>query len=1167
MEMSVAQIVLMNSDFHYNSATHGGVLTTYGNYRVTVKSSRFYNNEIMNRWYSRGGVFGFWDQTTASIEASHFYHNGRNYTKGGVFYIECSSVAIYKCEFLNNSVRSFGGVISMLQGSVSIDSCYFRNNRGYQGGVLDANQHCSITINNSTFTGNSVDKVDVNNSHAYAGIMIMSYFVNLTASKTLFINNTAFKHGGAIYATIANMIFDNCQFIENHSGQDGGIMYLTWTEITFLADNTMLDNLATGNGGAIFVSSNSIMNIYDRLDVINNIANESGGGFYLYRSMIVSQLNSTLTLIDNRAAVNGGGVFATISVLRVLSNRDSSTETSVNFTNNTSQMGGGVYLALTSQLHIIKSGNNYTRTLYSVYFTANSANYGGAVYVADDTNSQQCASVSYMNLSVDTECFLQVISPVSIDLMMYNYISINFAQNTAKISGSTLYGGLLDRCTLDPKAEISLANVQIKNHTGGPVQGLDFFKNVSEIDVIDQHAISSNPVSICFCDIEDPAMHDCTIESHSINVRKGQMFNVSVVAVDHISQTISNTSIYASLRYPNSGMGEGQMVQTTTESCTTLNFNIYSKKTTETLILYPEGPCKNATRSQKTIDILFLKCRCPIGFSPNVSMKSRCSCVCDPKLQQYITNCNTSTHSLRRDGNFWIAYIFRNASNLSEGGDYLIYPNCPFDYCVRPHSRKVWINLNNTINGSDAQCANSRSGLLCGVCQPNFSLSLGSSRCIPCSEKSWYRNLAVLVVASILAGIGLVALIFILNLTVAQGTLNGLIFYANIIGANESIFFPSISNINQPVYVFVSWLNLELGFDACFIKGMDSYWKTWLQLVFPTYVIGLVALIIFISERSLRFTRLITDAGKNPVAALATLTMLSYAKYLRTIITTLSLAILHYHSGTKVLWLADASVEYFNVKHSILFIVAILILIVGMAYTFLLFFWQWLYRLNFITQRYPRFCHFFEVYHVPYITKYRYWTGLLLVVRFLLYLVFALNTSGDPGVSLLAIIAVTSSLIFLLKGQFGRIYKNWMIDILETTCYLNIILFSATTLFLVESKRDQTTVTFISIFITFVLCFLIIIHHTYSEIWLKLIRNRISCRNNDSHRDTEVRGILDIYNNEIGAQTEAICTFSEIEAPRRTSECLEAVNDADANQENHYCDSDECTPLLMNNEA
>ena len=34
--------------------------------------------------------------------------------------------------------------------------------------------------------------------------------------------------------------------------------------------------------------------------------------------------------------------------------------------------------------------------------------------------------------------------------------------------------------------------------------------------------------------------------------------------------------------------------------------------------------------------------------------------------------------------------------------------------------------------GADAQCAYNRSGILCGTCQENLSLSLDSSHCLPC---------------------------------------------------------------------------------------------------------------------------------------------------------------------------------------------------------------------------------------------------------------------------------------------------------------------------------------------------------------------------------------------------------------------------------------------------
>ena len=84
-----------------------------------------------------------------------------------------------------------------------------------------------------------------------------------------------------------------------------------------------------------------------------------------------------------------------------------------------------------------------------------------------------------------------------------------------------------------------------------------------------------------------------------------------------------------------------------------------------------------------------------------------------------------------------------------------------------------------------------------------------------------------------------------LNLTVAVGTLNVLIFYTNIVASNFSIFFP-FSSPNF-ITVFISWLNLDIGIDTCFFRGMDAYWKVWIDLLFPAYLISLVILVIFIT--------------------------------------------------------------------------------------------------------------------------------------------------------------------------------------------------------------------------------------------------------------------------------------------------------------------------------
>ena len=72
-----------------------------------------------------------------------------------------------------------------------------------------------------------------------------------------------------------------------------------------------------------------------------------------------------------------------------------------------------------------------------------------------------------------------------------------------------------------------------------------------------------------------------------------------------------------------------------------------------------------------------------------------------------------------------------------------------------------------------------------------------------------------------LAGVVLVAVLLLLNLSVAVGTVNGLIFYANVVQVNRSIFFPlGKTNI---LTVFIAWLNLDLGIETCIYDGMDAY--------------------------------------------------------------------------------------------------------------------------------------------------------------------------------------------------------------------------------------------------------------------------------------------------------------------------------------------------------
>ena len=449
------------------------------------------------------------------------------------------------------------------------------------------------------------------------------------------------------------------------------------------------------------------------------------------------------------------------------------------------------------------------------------------------------------------------------------------------------------------------------------------------------------------------------------------------------------------------------------------------------------------------------------------------SCVCEPRLAQYTgkhkcTITNVVGNITRDSGQqFWVGY-----DDQSHG--LILNPLCPFDYCV---SRAVNFSLNNTY----MQCAHNRSGLLCGACEKGYSRVLGTSHCKQCTN----RHL-ILLIPFALMGVALVFLLLVCKLTVATGTLSGLVFYANIVGANRTIFLPVEST--DVFSIFIAWLNLDFGIETCFYNGMDAYSKTWLQFLFPAYIWVLVGLIILVSHFSHRFAILL---GNNPVSVLATLILLSYTKILRTIF---YITYLEYPICNRRVWLYDANIDYLSGKHIPLFLVAVLVfLFLFLPYTLLLLFGQWLQAIShlrlFSWANSARLKPFMDSYHVPYKAKHRYWPGLLLVLRFVLLLVFALNPQQDPSVNLLVIL-VGTGLLQLWAWLSGGVYRNWCLE-LEGSFALNLITLAAAISYVNPSTGNQLAVGYTSVSIALAKFIVILTYHIfqqlrYTKLWKKV---------------------------------------------------------------------------------
>ena len=276
--------------------------------------------------------------------------------------------------------------------------------------------------------------------------------------------------------------------------------------------------------------------------------------------------------------------------------------------------------------------------------------------------------------------------------------------------------------------------------------------------------------------------------------------------------------------------------------------------------------------------------------------------------------------------------------------------------------------------------------------------------------------------------------------------------------------------------------------------GLNTYTKTWLQLIFPAYVIFLVVVIIIISSFSLRFSKII--GKKDPVGTLATLILFSYANLLHTSFWSLSAGVLEYPDGSKeMVWLPDGTVRYLSGKHIPLFITAIFILLVGLIYTVLLFSWQWLLYLPnwriFKWSRNQRLQTFIETHHIPYTPRHRYWTGMLLFARAILYLIASLNVSNDPEIALMAITFMISC-ILIMKGY--RIYQKWPIDALERFFLFNILSLTIFTWTKLSNKQvNQEAAAYVSVLSSFILLILIMAYHacTYTAIISKFTQSTV----------------------------------------------------------------------------
>ena len=711
------------------------------------------------------------------------------------------------------------------------------------------------------------------------------------------------------------------------------------------------------------------------------------------------------------------------------------------FQNNTNSTdGGALYLHETSLMYF-KPGT-------TMLFRRNTARHrGGAIYVETHTEIGR------------PMCFFQL---EHVRKYTTSNVQLIFEGNHANHAGLAIYGGRVDTCYI---YEWQFTMGDRSSFEGTPsVQVFDKLFNFSN-SIPSLSLVSSDPIRICFCN--NNGIDYSRSQILPKEVFPGQLFEVEAIPIGQYNGTTPGVIVARTISNTTAQFEEVQRVQQGHVNCTSLQYSISSERENESIWiqLTPQGVSREFYDFYSSTFINVTLKSCPPGFQLQHAERLK-KCNCDSQLTPYNVTCNISDQSISKAGSVWMNATF---SKQSEYLGLIVHSHCPFDYCTA--SLVVF-----SIDTPDAQCSFNRSAILCGACLPGYSLALGTSRCLKCSN----AMLSLLLPLAI-AGLVLVFVLMLLNLTVSTGTINGLIFYANIVRANHAVFFPP--GDTSFFTVFIAWLNLDLGIETCFWDGLDGYGKTWLQFLFPVYIWVIVIVIIALSRRYVIAGRLF---GRHAVPVLATLFLLSYAKLLRTIITVFSFTTLSLPDGsTRVVWLYDGNVGYLAPKHTVLLLVALgFLLCFVLPFTLLVvfapclqahsnkaLFRRWVNRLK----------PLLDAYQGPYKDRYRCWTGVMLVMRNVLFFAFALNALGDPVLNLELI---NTAVIFLLTFMWlaGTVYKAFILNALEALFIAKLGVFSAWTIFIhqnTNSVQSQLIIAYCITATTVVIFFVMVAYHTY----------------------------------------------------------------------------------------
>ena len=634
------------------------------------------------------------------------------------------------------------------------------------------------------------------------------------------------------------------------------------------------------------------------------------------------------------------------------------------------QVGGGIYLTSDSQLLL------QPHSLLNV--SANRGLFGGGLY--NDYRGRRVLTLNdFVDCYVDKLtcpgwCFFQFVDSdgqyVNASDITEHNATIVLSNNTATYCGDNVFNGHFQNCLLQTSHGTLPASRELVLNV--------FHQNPS----MDKERAPSFPYAICLCDGNEL---NC-IRNHTLVIETYPIQQPPVISVTVLGDWQRDIPVWLTVTLIQLGIETKLAI----EGCTPLQVHTLE---------HPKGPAPGSWHELSLkasvihSDIVLQKhmaIRVFNGCSPGLQYKHE-QCACNTFLEHHSFTCtiktNTTIYKAERP-HYWIGI---------EEELVLISPRCPSFFC------NSVLQTGLTIDGkksNNLQCNNGRQGLLCSECPSGHSSVFGSFKCNKCSSV-WLLQLPLYAVG----GIFIVALLFLFNLTLLQGTIMGVVLYTNIMALVADFLH---EHAWSPLFFLLSVLNLQSGAGVCFFDGMDEFWKALLQFAFPFYLFTLLIVIIIVTHKcGYRMFRKARFIARRAVPVLATIMLLTYTSLVSAVITPLRYTTIYNADTTQgeSVWLYQPSLPFFNGQHLVLGILSLAVtLLYLIPFTFTMLFGD-------LMRRYFHklwFSHFMDVFHGAFRWPLGFWIGLRLLGRVILVVI---SICTNPNTSAFCTLAAAGTLL------------------------------------------------------------------------------------------------------------------------------------------------------------